>query len=263
MSSWSFTDLEFKVLCDLRREGELPVPFVWTSDIPGLDEYERQWREVSAELTYRIDSALEALLDAFTHPDVVVGAQVWSDTDFDNPDKRIRVHAGTRGSRAYLIEQLPGRTVQHAGGFTIRPVQPRGIGEAIAALLPTAPAGKRGPVVIDLDEPRPTDSFGFGSGSLIADEDEVGFSSKRFFDIDAVSTGSVQVVQGRSKYGPRGINRAGRVWRDLAGDGRYVMPLHHPAPEAVGMSSVAMTDWIDGEIASILERMDTFEEVDQ
>lgn len=258
MSTWNLTDLEFKVLCDQYVGGELPTPFTFTSDIRELDEFERACLTTRQDLARRMDRDLEIIIDTLSAPTVAVGAQAWDDADFDNPEKWTLVHAGRRGSRAYVAVQKPGRTLDHAGGFTISSCDPRGLGDAVMAHMPAAVAGSRGPIAIELEP----ESAGFGFGSLVADEESRGFPSARFLAVPAESTGVVQVVQGRSMYGPRGITRGGRLWRDLPGDGRYVMELHHAAPTAVGMSGAGLSEWVDGEIERILERMDDFHEVD-
>ncbi len=128
------------------------------------------------------------------------------------------------------------------------------------ALMPAAGAGSLGPISIELE---PASASRGSFGSLVSDdEDPRGFPGARFLGTTAESTGSVQVVQGKSKYGPRGITRGGRLWRDLPGDGRYVMELHHANPTAIGMSGAGLAEWIDGEIERILERMDDFDELD-
>ncbi|WP_051026628.1 ESX secretion-associated protein EspG [Nocardia higoensis] len=263
MSSWKLTDLEFKVLCNMHLDGELPEPLTYTSNIRWLDEYERACLATKDDLARRMDREFETIIDAFARPTVVVGAQAWDDGDFDNPQKWVRVHAGRRGSRAYTVVQEPGATLDHAAGFTISSCDPRGMGEAVMALMPAAAAGTRGPIPIDIEPVSSRPVGGFGYGSMVADdEDDRGFTGSQFLDQRSDSTGTIQVVQGRSMYGPRGITRGGRLWRDLPGDGRYVMELHHAAPVAVGMSGAALAEWVDGEIERILERMDDLRELD-
>lgn len=264
VSTWKLTDLEFKVLCDLHLDGEMPGVFTFTSDIPWMDDYVRACQDARSDLMRRMDRDLETVIDTFSRPTVVVGAQSWEDADFANPQKWVRVHAGRRGSRAFVAVQEPGRTLDHAAAYTITTCDPRGLGDAVMALMPSAVGGTRGPFSIDLPEPggRSTGS-GFGFGSMVSDDEDVrGSASTKFLNVASDATGSVQVVQGRSMYGPRGITRAGRLWRDLPGDGRYVMELHHAAPVAVGMSGAALAEWVDGEIERILERMDDFAELD-
>ncbi len=98
------------------------------------------------------------------------------------------------------------------------------------------------------------------AGSMVSDDDEPedddSARSAAFFGTPATATGIVEVLQGRSKFGPRGRAESGVLWRDLPGDGRYVMPLDDPAPVATGMSAGRLTAWVDREIERILTRME-------
>lgn len=96
---------------------------------PYLDDYEREWRRIRAELENRGDSAFEAIVDTMVLPEVLVGGEAWEDSDFDNPNKRVRFYAGRLGSRGFVVVQLPGETLRHAEGFTITACDPRALGE--------------------------------------------------------------------------------------------------------------------------------------
>ncbi|PPJ34049.1 hypothetical protein C5E45_03470 [Nocardia nova] len=262
MNTWTLTDLEFKVLCDTRFFGLVPSMFSITSRIPYLDDYEREWRRTRAELENRGDSAFEAIVDTMVLPEVLVGGEAWEDSDFDNPNKRVRFYAGRLGSRGFVVVQLPGETLKHAEGFTITACDPRALGETVVGLLPAAGPGRRGPIEIEIGEGTGRSS---GGGSMVADDDDDyrGLTSAAFFDIPAAHTGTVRLTQGRSKFGPRGRISVARLWRDLPDDGRYVIPLEEPAPVAVGMGSAGLADWIDTEAEHIVQRMNDYQEVDE
>ncbi len=267
MTRWTLTDLEFKVLCDTRFFGLVPAMFSITSRIPYMDEYEREWRRTRADLESRGDSAFEAIVDTMVLPEVLVGGEVWEDDDFDNPAKRVRFYAGRLGSRGFLVTQIPGETLNHANGFTITAVDPRALGDTVVRLMPPAEPGRRGPIEINIGgagaRPSGGGSIGF-MGSMVADDDDdYGLTSSVFFDIPADYCGTVRLTQGRSKFGPRGRISVARLWRDLPGDGRYVMPLEDSAPVAIGMGSAGLADWIDTEAELILERMSDYQEVEE
>ena len=258
MNRWTLTDLEYKVLCDTRFFGLVPSMFSITSRIPYMDEYEREWHRARAELAAREDSAFEAIVDTMVLPEVLVGGEVWQDSDFDNPEKRVRFYAGRLGSRGFLVTQLPGETINHAAGFTITACDPRALGETVAGLIPAAEPGRRGPIELDISG---TGDRSRAGGSMIADDDDDdGLTSSAFFDLPATHCGTVRLTQGRSKFGPRGRLSVARLWRDLPGDGRYVMPLEDPAPIATGMGSAGLIEWIDTEAEHILERMNDYQE---
>lgn len=259
MRQWTLTDLEYKVLCDTRFFGLVPSMFSITSDIPYMDDYERAWRRTRAELAGREDSSFEAIVDAMVLPEVLVGGEVWQDSDFENPQKRVRFYAGRLGSRGFLVTQIPGETMNYAEGFTITACDPRALGETVVALMPRTEPGRRGPIEIDISGAggRPP-----GAGSPIADDDDDhrGLTSSVFLNLPATHCGTVRLTQGRSKFGPRGRISVSRLWRDLPGDGRYVIPLEESDPVAVGVGSAGLIDWIETEAEHILERMNDHQE---
>ncbi|WP_131816469.1 hypothetical protein [Nocardia salmonicida] len=71
------------------------------------------------------------------------------------------------------------------------------------------------------------------------------------------------MLQGHSKYGPRGRIETGLLWRDLPDDGRYVMPLDDPAPVASAMSSDRLAIWMRDRIEEILTRMESHSETEE
>ncbi|MBO0855373.1 MAG: ESX secretion-associated protein EspG [Nocardia sp.] len=263
MNSWTLTDLEFKVLCDMRLFGMLPRPFVITSRIPLMEDYERACKRTRSELEQRMDSELEAVVDTMALPDVLVTAQSWDEADFEDPTKRVRVYAGTRGSRGFITVQNPGETIWHAEGFTITSCDPRALGDRVAGLFPTVEAGRRESFAIATgEEGLSQHTYSMNAHSMVADEEEV-FTAQRFFTTPATCAGSIRLTQGRSRFGPRGRITTALAWRDLAGDGRYVAPLDTPDPWATGMGTTGLAAWVDTEIANVIERMDDYQEVDE
>lgn len=262
--TWEFTDLEFNLLCEEVRQGELPAPFVFTSRTRLADDYEREKFEVHRELRTRFDHELDAMAAAIARPDVFVVAHAWNDQDFDNPEARTRVHAVRHRARGYVITQRPGETLMHAGGFDVAECDPHALADTVLALLPTCRAGRLSDIPLVLPTSRPV-TVDPGPSSGIADNDDTDdgtLGSDAFFATPAVSTGIVKVLQGRSKYGPRGRVEAGMLWRDLPDDGRYVIPLDHPAPVATAMSSARLTEWVREQIDHTLARMESHRETE-
>jgi hypothetical protein len=258
--SWSFTDLEFQLVCDQYRHGDLPSPFVFTSRTRLLDE--RAQRQTRERLRDLIDGDFEAMATVIGKPEVFIVAHAWDDQDFENPDKHIRVHAARRGPSGYLLTQQPGETLWHSGGVTVTECDPRALADAVVGQLPTAEAGTQREIPVSAAD-RADDSFD-SAGAVFSDDDDSDDESActaAFFNTPAVATGIVKVLQGRSKFGPRGIVESGVLWRDLPYDGRYVMPLDHPAPVAAGMGSAGLIAWVATEVDRILARMDAHLEV--
>jgi hypothetical protein len=256
--SWTFTDLEFQLVCDQYRHGDLPSPFVFTSRIRLLDDYEREQAQTRERLRDMIDGDFEAMATVIAKPEVFIVVHAWDDQDFENPDQRNRVHAARRGPSGYLLTQQPGETLWHSGGVTVTECDPRTLADAVVGQLPKAEAGLQREIMVNAAQPA-DDSFDTTVAVFSDDDgnDDESARSAAFFNTPATATGIVKVLQGRSKFGPRGIVESGLLWRDLPGDGRYVMPLDHPAPVAAGMGSDGLIAWVGAEVDRILAHMDT------
>lgn len=255
--SWTFTPLEFKVLCERYRGGRMPAPFVFTTDILTIDEYERAKRDTWTALAGRHDGALQRAFETLTAPEAFIGAQSWVDHDFDNPKHWLRFHAARRGSHAVVLTQEPGRTLDHSGTCVMTECQPRAMAEEFVAVLPRAAAGRLPDIAIVTKTPQELEEAQF-QRNWIKDtsDDEPEERSKRFVNTPAERTGSIAIVQGQSKFGPRGIIEQTLIWRDLADDGRYVM-VGGDNPIAMGLDAQRLTRMIQGTINAIMLRLDS------
>ncbi|WP_067806279.1 ESX secretion-associated protein EspG [Nocardia beijingensis] len=263
---WEFTDLEFNLLCEEVRQGELPAPFVFTSRTRLAADYEQEKAEVRQRLLRWLDHDLDALAGAIAKPDVFLVAHAWNDQDFGNPETRTRVHAVRHRARGYVITQRPGETLAHSGGFDAFECDPHALADTVVGLLPRCGAGGLDAIRLALPAARPEPEPDRSATTISDNDDDADddvFRSAAFFDTPAVSTGIVKVLQGRSKYGPRGRIEAGLLWRDLPDDGRYVMPLDHPAPIATAMGSDRLALWVRDRIEEILARMDSHMETEE
>ncbi|MGW5388291.1 ESX secretion-associated protein EspG [Nocardia sp. NPDC003963] len=238
---WQLTGLQFKVLCDDLRLGGLPRPFTFTSDTRFADDYEAERDAVRADLCELTDPRFDAMVHALTRPDIMVLANLWNEQHHTDPRQCIRVHAVRRDDRAYVITQRPGETVAHSGGFDIAECGPAVLAPAVVGLLPAADAGRdpqsvsaaltAGGTSPDLHGFRPTGTPSVASGP---------------------DAGVLKVIQGRLGFRERGIIHVGLIWRDLPGDGRYVMG---PDAELAGMDGTAIREWIDARMAEITVRL--------
>ncbi|WP_280398203.1 ESX secretion-associated protein EspG [Nocardia carnea] len=271
MRSWELTDLEFRALCEDHTEGRLPRPLVFTSSLRWEDEYEWELAQTRRALRARYNGELDALGAGLARPDVFVSLQAFGgDQDFDNPEVRTRVHAFRQRARGFVITQRPGETVHHAAGFDIVECDPHALADIVLSRVPFAHAGRLPDTAIPDTTRDPRFQPGYTtSGSMISDNDEdedAGNDYDRalvFLRMPAVRSGSIRVVQGRSKYGPRGRIEMGMLWRDVPEDGRYAIPLHHPAPTATGMGTAELTEWLDEQIGSVVTRLDRNMEIEE
>lgn len=273
MRSWELTGLEFRALCGVHTEGRLPRPLVFTSSTRWADEYEWELSETARDLRARFNGELDAVGVALAKPDVFVSLQAFGDdADFDDPKVRTRVHACRQRARGFVITQRPGETVHHAAGFDIVECDPHELGDIVLSRIPFARAGRLPATAIPDTRRDPRFEPGYStSGSMISDYDEdenenAGNEYDRaltFLRTSAVRSGSIRVVQGRSKYGPRGRIEMGMLWRDVEGDGRYAIPMHQPAPSARGMGTEDLTEWIDEQVELVVARLDRNMEIEE
>ncbi|MEV0108814.1 ESX secretion-associated protein EspG [Nocardia sp. NPDC050799] len=240
---WNLTGLQFKVLCDDLRLGGLPRPFTFTSNTRFADDYERERNEVRAALREVTDPRFDDMVRALTRPDIMVLANLWNERHHTDPQQCLRVHAVRRDDRGYVITQRPGETVAHSGGFDIAECSPAVLARTVVGLLPEAGAGR---------DPQSV-STGLAAGG--ANPDFRGFPASGTSCVSSgPDAGVLKVIQGRLGFRVRGIIHVGLVWRDLPGDGRYVMG---PEAELVGMDGTAICDWIEARMAEIMVRLAT------
>ncbi len=254
---WNFTGIEFQVLCDKYRGGSLPDPLDYVLDEPmTLDESGRLKEKTWEELQSRWDPVWDAMIDVLVAPELYIRVHGWDEVDQDNGAKNIYMHFARSGAQAFSFEQRPGKSFWHTDGFVVTERDPNGLANAVVAALPDVPAGRLPdtPMIID-----PEEHIGNRGSSFFRDDDDdepPAQISARFWETRATLTGSVVIVQGRSMYGPRGIREEKIMWRDVIGDGRYVMTMDdHPV--AVGTSASAFVRRIQKDIDHLMDRVET------
>ncbi|MFI2234423.1 ESX secretion-associated protein EspG [Nocardia testacea] len=255
--TWELTDLEFVVLCEEFRQGGLPEPFTYTSRTRLAADYRIEKAATLRALHDRDDYDLYAMADAISRPDVTITAKAWNDQNPEEATGWIRVHAVRQRARGFVIVQRPGETVWHSGGFDVTACDPHALAESVLAALPEAAAGRM-PQVTLVDPATAPDTRPYVP--LIADDDEYeddeAYRSAAFLAAPATAAGTIQVLQGRSMFGPRGRVDMGMRWRDLPDDGRYVIPMNQDVEVATGMGTRRMIEWTQDQIAEVLLRLD-------
>ncbi|WP_067711916.1 ESX secretion-associated protein EspG [Nocardia yamanashiensis] len=226
---WRFGDLEFTVLWEMITGEDLPAPLIFTSRTPLRDDYFREKREMAERLRSRWDYSVDALADVIKQPDLRMIVTGVDGRDEWRADGRIRMIALRRGDRGLLIEQLPGETYSHSAGFTVRECDPVRLADEVTAALPQVEAGRQGNT--PLTDPRETTTVEPQFDRLIIDDifaDSTSVRSKRFLAITPMCLGTIEVRQGHSKFGPKGMVSHSLQWRDLEDDGRYVIRREPP-----------------------------------
>ncbi|MEG8180157.1 ESX secretion-associated protein EspG [Nocardia terpenica] len=250
--TWRFTDIEFFVLWDSLKEGPLPPPLVFTSRTPLHDDFVRELVETQDALRSRVDSSFDEVLEVLLHPDIKIVVDGWDGADADDPKRCVRQYAARKGDRGYVVTQLPGETIWHSGGFVITETEAIALADAVVAALPEAEPGRQSGIVLaDADGGDELD-YSYGR-SAVADsfEESAPGRAARFLRAPAVTIGTIAVVQGWSRFGPRGIVRREIGWRDIEEDGRYAI-----APDTssavVGVTTDRLRTMINTEIAVVV-----------
>lgn len=252
---WEFTDLEFRALTNRYLEGWIPTPLTYTCRTDDSDEYDRQLFETDELLRDRLGPSVGALFDTIHRPEVIIVSHTWCDDDMTNPEKRIRVHGALRDRRACMITQKPAETIYHSGGFTITECDPQELPRLMVAQLPDTGTGREAVVPIVLEPQREAQ---YGSRSLAFDsfDDSMETRSLAFLGRRADWTGTIRVLQSRSKYGPSGVMETTMLWRDVTDDGRYLIELGEPELRAVGIGSDQLVRRIEARVEKVRKHME-------
>ncbi|MCP2289325.1 ESX secretion-associated protein EspG [Nocardia amikacinitolerans] len=250
---WKFTDLEFFVLWRrVDKEDDLPSPLVFTSRTAGHDDFVRECKRTEEELAARLDSrAMTEVLDTLAFPDIRIVVDGWGAQNFEDPKGCVRLVAGRKGEVGYVVKQLPGETIWHSAGFVVSECDAVDLAKAVVDEIPPLEAGKLTGIVLPADKNQEVEHH-YGA-SLVEDsfDDSIGYRYQQFIEAPATTAGTIAIVQGRSRFGPRGITRHEIQWRDLVDDGRYAITDDLP-PCAVGADAARLTAMINTRIAAVI-----------
>lgn len=250
--TWKLTDVEFFALWDELNEGVVPAPFFFSTDTESGIAFEREVFEARQELRSRHDFDMREVLTAIADPDLRI---VISGADSDEPMKPtglVRILAVRRGDRGYIVTQLPGRTYWHSGGYVITECDPLRLADAAVDALPEYEAGRSGEIVLSTRDSGGEMDYSYGRSSVrdsFADTEPD--RARLFLERAAKRTGTIEVVQGRSRFGPRGVTRYRLEWRDLADDGRYVIDDRNP-PVAIPVDSRQLVAVTNARVAAVI-----------
>ncbi|QIS09183.1 ESX secretion-associated protein EspG [Nocardia arthritidis] len=250
---WSFTDLEFVALWAPLREDVLPQPFTHVTDISSGAQYEYELRSARARLDSIADGARELMLQDIARPDLTVLVRALDGRDRRDPAGSIRMLAARREERGYLVTQLPGRTVDHSGGFTVTECHALDLAATVVAALPDVPPGRQGRVTLPGHDDGMDHSFEMARWRDTFDDTEE--RGRNFLRAPAPTIGRIEIRQGVSRFGPRGRTIRVLFWRDLLDDGRYAIVPANP-PVAAPANARALIDMLDTEISTIVRAIE-------
>lgn len=230
---WRFTELEFALLWRDMIGDQLPVPFLFTSRAASPEEYRATRRAAQESLQEKVTREVTDIIDAMAKSDLNLSVYGGDDRDPIHAASMIRILATRKGERGYIVTQLPGASYFDRGGYTIARCDPLRLADKIVESLPDVPAGGRGDVELTSPDAHAmlyvnrseADDLEYAASRSVVDpyENELSSRSARFLRAPATNSGEIQITQGNSVFGPRGIKRHTVGWRDLDGEGRYVI----------------------------------------
>ena len=243
--TWEFTGDEFDALWTGIEEEYMPDPFIHA------EEAEFARKEAWARIRRRWEHELDEIIDVLVHPDIRITVRGYGGGEkLTDPAHSVRMLAVRKGEVGYLVRQLPGETLFHASGFVVTRHTALTLGDVIADQLPAAEAGRG--QEIRLDEPG-DDQFDHSYGRSLVQhyDDEAAVQTQSFHQAGLDRDGFIDIEQGWSRFGPRGILRLRLGWRDLTDDGRYVIVPGTP-PVAVGADRRRVVSLINTQIAEVV-----------
>jgi len=249
---WELSDLEFVGHWEDRGEAALPLPLVARSRIPLLGDYQHAKRRALAELRERVDGRFFEMLDTLARPDIRIVVHGWDGQEPVNPAGSIRLLGVREGERGYLVKQLPGETPYHAAGFRIIECAATALADLVVAELPKADAGMWPDTVVQAGgDDGDIDHF-YGRSSVHDDFDEIERKSVAFLRTPMSVAMTIDIIQGTSIFGPRGITGHLLAVRDHVDDGRYVIVDGANPTIAVGADAKRLKTMINAEIAKVV-----------
>ncbi|MFC4377446.1 ESX secretion-associated protein EspG [Nocardia halotolerans] len=245
-----FTTVEFAAMWDELKEEGLPEPLTYRAEPRTYAESVRVKRQAWQALRQRSGPDLDAVTAALTRPDIRVVVRGIDGRDPSNAARSLRVLAVRRGDIGYVVTQRPGETMGEAAGFTVTAHDALSLGDAVASVFPVAAAGSRREFEI-IDTARADLDFTFERSLVHDDGDRSSTLGKEFLAEPEDLTGTIEIEQGWSRFGPRGVLRLYLVWRDVVDDGRYVIVPGSPM-RAVPADRKRLAQLINTQIAEVV-----------
>jgi hypothetical protein len=253
--SWDVDPLEFLVRWESQGQPGLPAPLTFRSATESRTAFLGDKARVRARLRDEPRPDLNAAMAVLARPDVRVAVQARSGLDPADRRRCLRLYAARRGERACVVRQRIGETVDHSAGFTLTTGPAPALGELVANALPHAARGSRPATPLPGADRDSGHDYGVGRRAWRDSFDEPPpRAALRLLSTPPVTVGLIDIAQGRSRFGPRGLSGHRMTWRDLLDDGRYLITEDEP-PLAVPADRAAVVAMINARIAEIVHRL--------
>ncbi|MEC3920341.1 ESX secretion-associated protein EspG [Nocardia sp. CDC160] len=229
--TWFLSDLEFFVLWQDWVGDHLPAPLLFTSRAVRWVEFMREVSIARERLHHELDGSFTQVLETIARPELRIVVHGVDGENPQNPQRSIRMLVARCGDRGYRVVQAPGETIWHSGGFEVTELGGEGIARAVVESLPRVPAGALGEITLPDEHDQADVDYSLQRSMVTASAfgDSADHRTSTFLRARADTVGVVKVTQGRSKFGPRGLSTQIVSWRDLHGDGRYVISARRPS----------------------------------
>ncbi|QIS01706.1 ESX secretion-associated protein EspG [Nocardia brasiliensis] len=250
--TWRLTDLELFAVWERATTTWLPWPLVCTTRARTRSELDYEMRQAENHVAATYPEFMTEVLETLRSPEISIAVNGYDGRDENKVDSLVRVLAVRRGDTGYVVTQKPGETYWHSGGYTIAECDAVRLADEVVAALPAAPAGREADFLLPAADRAEELDYSFAS-SVVRDSfsDPVHLRSERFLAAPIEYQGTVDVRQGRSRFGPRGVTRHQLQWRDLEDDGRYVISEESP-PVAVPADSKRFVQLINSRVAEVV-----------
>ncbi len=252
-NSWTLSDVEFTALWADTKAGHLPSPLIAVSRVKDLGRYEHLQVQAQQRLRDMAGFEAAALGEVMAHPDIAIQLTSWNTLRPDDLEGKIRVYAARRGAAGVVVRQVPGETAWYSKGFVVIPCTAVELARVMMDQLPVARAGQLGEVVLVGTGEGLDYSYGRSAvreRSYAAEPPHV--RAARFLDTPTERMGGIEILQTSSAFGPRGCTRYFLDWRDLVGDGRYLITDDTP-PVATPVDTRRLVALVNTRIAAIVQ----------
>ncbi|MFI6046326.1 ESX secretion-associated protein EspG [Nocardia sp. NPDC051321] len=250
--TWTFTDLELFAFWERATTTWLPWPLIMTARVRTRSELDSQIRQALNRVERAHPEFVDTVLKTLLEPDIQIAVHGSDGSDNTKPDTLVRVYAVRRGDIGYVVTQKPGETYWHSGGYTVTECDALRLADVVVQAIPEAPAGREADYILPAEDRAEELDYSYAS-SIVQDSftDSVHSRSARFMAARDEYVGTIDITQGRSRFGPRGVTRHRLEWRDIEDDGRYVITEGTPAT-AVAADGKRLVQLINGRIAEVV-----------
>ncbi|MFE1593223.1 ESX secretion-associated protein EspG [Nocardia sp. NPDC058705] len=249
---WKFSALEFAAMWAETGEEHVPAPFLFTTDIELQADYERACRQAVEHVRMSHGFDVDTVFAAINEPDIRIEVRGFDERDRWRADGLIRILATRRGDTGYLVTAQPGHKYSTSSSFEVTECGALDLAGMVARALPDVSPGRRPDFVVDTGAEKTEIDYEFGRSSVHDTfEDSVTERAAAFYAAPGLCAGTIEIIQGSSIFGPRGISRFLLGWRDLEDDGRYVIDDRHP-PTATAADRKQLTRMINARIAEVV-----------